>query len=41
MNIISCGENCRHQTDGYCMLEDLTHAEADASMKCRYFSPRG
>ncbi len=38
MNMILCGENCRHQKDGYCMLEDLTHAGSGAGgSKCVYF----
>lgn len=37
MNMIICGENCRYQKDGYCMLDDLTHANASASSECCYF----
>ncbi len=37
MNFIACGENCRHQKDGYCALDDLTHADAAACSECRYF----
>ena len=39
MNIVVCNENCRHQKDGYCVLDDLTHAEAAASSKCKYYEP--
>ena len=27
MNMIICGEECRHQKDGYCMLDNLTNAK--------------
>ncbi len=37
MNIIMCSENCLHQKDGYCMLDDLTHACESASAPCKYF----
>lgn len=38
MNMILCGENCRHQKDGYCILEDLTHARGGVGgSKCVYF----
>ena len=40
MNMIICGEECRHQKDGYRMLDDLTHANALASSDCRYFEKR-
>lgn len=40
MNIITCGEDCRHQKDGYCGLDDLTHADASVSSKCKYFEKR-
>ena len=38
MNFIICGENCRHQKDGYCMLDDLTHASGETGgSKCAHF----
>lgn len=38
MNMILCGEKCRHQKDGYCMLDDLTNARSeDGGSKCAYF----
>lgn len=39
MNMIMCGEQCRHQKDGYCALNDLTHADSAVSSKCKYFEP--
>lgn len=41
MNLIACGENCRHQKDGYCILDDLTCARNTLEgSKCAYFEVR-
>ncbi|MGN1110250.1 MAG: hypothetical protein ACI4QY_01260 [Oscillospiraceae bacterium] len=40
MNIVMCSENCAHQKDGYCMLDDLAHSGGSASAHCKYFRQR-
>lgn len=40
MNFIICSENCRHQKDGYCMLEDLTQPCGNPSAPCKYYHAR-
>ncbi|MCH5207498.1 MAG: hypothetical protein J1F04_01330 [Oscillospiraceae bacterium] len=42
MNFITCGENCRWQKDGFCVLEDLSRAcsSLNPSSKCRYFEEK-
>ena len=35
MNMIPCGENCKHQQEGYCCLEE--NARITGASKCRYF----
>ena len=36
MNIVTCGENCRYQKDGYCVLEELNHSASSCSL-CKYY----
>ncbi|MFT3950717.1 MAG: hypothetical protein QM689_01920 [Oscillospiraceae bacterium] len=43
MNMVYCTERCRHQKDGYCILEygaTVTNA-VDGMCECCYFSPMG
>ncbi len=37
MNIVSCKENCRWQSDGQCTLCDLTRPTVSTDSQCRYF----
>lgn len=39
MNMITCGEDCRFQIDGYCTKCELTFSGANTS-KCCYFEKR-
>lgn len=39
MNMITCGEDCRFQIDGYCTKNELTFSGANTS-KCCYFEKR-
>ena len=50
MNMIICGEECRHQKDGYCMLDNLTQTRSrrrtavilrSAEVKIPRFKPLG
>lgn len=40
MNMVSCGEDCRFQFDGFCTRSDLTFSDVSASSKCCYFEQR-
>ncbi|MGN0679312.1 MAG: hypothetical protein ACI4JS_06600 [Oscillospiraceae bacterium] len=40
MNIVMCTEDCRHQKDGYCMLEDLTQPCDNPAAPCKYYRSR-
>lgn len=40
MNIVVCTEECSHQKDGCCMLEDLTLPCGDPAAPCKYFCRR-
>lgn len=37
MNLIVCGENCRHQREGYCALDNITRLTKDTRAKCGYY----
>lgn len=38
MNLVSCGERCVHQRDGYCTLDGLEEPVGSAaSGQCAYF----
>lgn len=37
MNMISCGERCRHQKNGYCMLDGRAKITDSAESGCCYF----
>lgn len=38
MNLVSCGEHCIHQRDGYCTLDGLEEpVESAASGRCTYY----
>lgn len=39
MNMITCGEDCRFQIDGYCTKNELTFSGTNTS-KCCYFEKR-
>ena len=44
MNMVSCGEDCRYQIDGFCTRVGLTvngaPDPASESLKCCYFERR-
>ena len=37
LNFIICGENCRHQCDGYCTLEGMAEITNAVTSSCCYF----
>lgn len=41
MNLIVCDENCRHQKEGYCTLNQITRLTGDTRAKCGYFEDIG
>lgn len=40
MNLILCSENCIHQRDGYCYLEDSGRITDALDSPCCYFDER-
>lgn len=40
MNFILCSENCKHQKDGYCCLEEYGQITDVTSSTCAYFDER-
>lgn len=40
MNMILCDENCRHQKDGYCCLEEWGKLTDALSSPCCYFEEK-
>ena len=40
MNLIPCSENCKHQKDGYCCLEEYGAITDVISSPCAYFDER-
>lgn len=40
MNLILCSENCIHQKDGYCCLEDCGKITDAVNSSCCYFDER-
>ena len=38
--MISCGENCRYQVDGYCTKNILTVNKPVTNAECCYFEKR-
>ena len=38
MNMITCGEHCRHNRDGYCSLNHISSIKGAVGVKCGYFS---
>ncbi len=41
MNLIVCGENCRHAKEGYCALDHVTQLSGSTQKGCGYFAPFG
>lgn len=37
MNMISCGERCKHQKNGYCVLDGRAKITNSVSSACRYY----
>lgn len=40
MNLILCSENCKHQKDGYCCLNEYGKVTDVISSPCVYFDSR-
>ena len=40
MNLILCSENCKHQKDGYCCLEEYGAITDVISSHCAYFDEK-
>lgn len=40
MNLILCSENCKHQKDGYCCLDEYGRITDVISSPCVYFDER-
>ena len=40
MNFILCSENCKHQKDGYCCLDEYGRVTDVISSPCVYFDSR-
>lgn len=41
MSIIPCSQNCIHQSEGYCCLNEISALTGDCGGgKCGYFEPR-
>lgn len=40
MNLILCSENCKHQKDGYCCLDEYGRVTDVISSPCVYFDSR-
>ena len=40
MNFILCSENCKHQKDGYCCLDEYGKVTDVISSPCVYFDGR-
>ena len=39
MNLIVCHDNCKHQQEGYCTLNDITKATNNGNQHCVYYDP--
>lgn len=37
MNLIFCDQNCLHQEEGYCALNQITQLTGDPYARCGYF----
>ena len=37
MSLIVCGQDCRHQSDGYCALNQITSLSGSSKAKCGYY----
>lgn len=37
MSLIVCDQKCRHQKEGYCCLEQISHLTSDTNATCGYF----
>lgn len=37
MNLICCDQNCRHQKEGYCTLNQITQLTSSPQGGCGYF----
>lgn len=40
MNLIACDQNCRHQEDGYCTLNQISALSSDTGRNCGYYTQR-
>ena len=39
MNMIFCNASCKHQKDGYCVLENAELVSNNANKDCCFFEP--
>lgn len=39
MNWIACGEQCVHQQEGYCTLDQISQLTSQSLSSCGYFKP--
>lgn len=37
MNLVTCSEQCIHQNDGYCNLNDFNATSLSTANRCAYF----
>ena len=37
MSLIVCAQDCRHQSDGYCALNQITSLSGNSEAKCGYY----
>lgn len=40
MNLIICGEDCKHQKEGYCCLEDIAKITDAVTTSCCYYEKK-
>jgi hypothetical protein len=39
LNMILCDKQCRHQKEGYCLLEDISSLTGILGEPCGYYAP--
>lgn len=40
MNLICCTQNCKHQQDGYCVLDQIARLTNSGTSPCGYFEEK-
>lgn len=41
MSLIVCAQDCRHQSEGYCALNQITSLSSNSKAKCGYYEKIG